>query len=109
MFKLERSTDDTYVPPVSTFKKTSKESGKTVGNGKDKPVYATIQKSNNQGSKPVNNDSYSQPETKEKKSQKFGTDSSDPKIILVDADEEDEKRRVEEKKSAEKKLEMIDL
>lgn len=103
MFKLDRTTDNTYIPDAptqGTFSKTSK--GKTS----DKPVYATIQKTK-QKSKSLDNHDYTEPETKAK-SKKNG-DSTDLKIILVDADEEDEKRRIEERKSKESKMETVDL
>ena len=109
LFKLDRSTDDTYIteePTRGTFTKSGKQSGTTKKNGKDKPVYATIEKSERK-SKP-DNYGYAEPETKEKKTKKHG-DSTDPKMILVDADEEDEKRRIEERKSKESKMETIDL
>lgn len=106
LFKLDRSTGDTYIPDEptqGTFTKTSKQSGKTP----DKPVYATIQKTKRK-SKSVDSHDYTEPETKEKKTKKNG-DSTDPKIILVDADEEDERRRLEERKSKETKMETVDL
>ena len=110
LFKLDRSTDDTYIPEEptqGTFTKSGKQGGTTKKNGKDKPVYATIEKSERK-SKPDDNYGYAEPETKEKKTKKHG-DSTDPKMILVDADEEDEKRRIEERKSKESKMETIDL
>ena len=94
-------------PTQGTFSKSSKQSGATKKDGKDKPVYATIQKSK-QKSQPIDDDGYAEPETKEKKEKKNSRDLNDPKMILVDADEEDGKRRSEERKSK-NKMETIDL
>jgi hypothetical protein len=88
-------------PSQGTFSKSSKQSGTTK---QDKPVYATIQKTK-QKSKPID-DGYAEPETKERK--KNNRDLNDPKMILVDADEEEEKRTNEERKSK-SKMETIDL
>lgn len=108
-FKVDRSTDDTYIPEEptqGTFIKSSKSSA-THGNRKNKfPVYAAVHKSKEK-SKQVDSYGYEDPE-KEKKGKKH-SDSNDPKIILVNADEEDEKRRSEEKKSKKQEMEMIDL
>ncbi|XP_028401417.1 uncharacterized protein LOC114524515 [Dendronephthya gigantea] len=110
LFKLDRSTDDTYIPEEptqGTFIKNSKSST-TNGNKKNKlPVYAAVHKSKEK-SHQVDSYGYAHPEVKEKKIKKH-SDSTDQKIILVDADEEDEKRRNEEKKSKKEEMEMIDL